>query len=206
MLSLNFIKRNKGESKEGMLKAVYYSSKEKSTPIFINSIEFIKLFREVGKSSVINLDSEGKKMQAMIQDVSYDSIKYDPIHVDFYIVEKGEKIDTKIPLEFIGISEGVKTFGATLTKVLHDLHVEADATHLPHSLTVDLSILSEINSVILVKDIKLPIGVKLYHVDENEVVASTSPAIEEDLSTPVEADISNIEVEEKGKKEEIIEE
>lgn len=202
MLSLNFIKRNKGESKEGMLKAVYYSSKEKAESIFVNAIEFIKLYRNAGQSSVISLEGEGKKLQAMVQDVSYEPVKYDPMHVDFYIVEKGAKIDAKVPLEFIGISEGVKTHGATLTKVMHDLHIEADAAHLPHSLEVDLSILSEIDSVILVKDIKLPTGVKLYHIDEDEVVASTSPAIEEDLSAPIEGDISNIEVAEKGKKEE----
>lgn len=202
MLSLNFIKRNKGESKEGMLKAVYYNAKEKSESIFINTIEFTKLYRQAGMSSVITLEGEGKKLQAMVQDVSYEPVKYEPIHVDFYIVEKGAKIDANVPLEFIGVSEGVKTFGATLTKVMHDLHIEADAAHLPHSLEVDLSILSEVDSVILVKDIKLPAGVKLYHVDEEEVVASTSPRIEEDLSAPIEGDISNIEVAEKGKKEE----
>jgi len=201
MLSLNFTKRNKGEVKEGMLKAVYYGKKEKSEAIFIDPIEFTKLYREAGQSSVISLEGDGKKLQAMVQDVSYEPIKYEPIHVDFYIVEKGAKIDAKVPLEFVGVSEGVKTFGGILAKVMHDLHIEADAAHLPHSLEVDLSLLKDENSVILVKDIKLPAGVKLYQVDEEEVVASTSPAVEEDLSVPVEGDISNIEVEEKGKKE-----
>ena len=43
-------------------------------------------------------------------------------------------------------------------------------------LEVDLSLLDTEESVILVKDIKLPTGVKLYHVDQDEVVASTSIA------------------------------
>ena len=47
---------------------------------------------------------------------------------------------------------------------MHELHIEADAAHLPHSLEVDLSLLDTEESVILVKDIKLPTGVKLYHV------------------------------------------
>ncbi len=201
MLSLNFIKRNKGESKEGMLKAVYYGTKQKAESIFIDTIEFIKLYRQTGQSSVISLEGEGKKLQAMVQDISYEPVKYEPIHVDFYIVEKGATIDAKVPLEFVGISEGVKTYGGILAKVMHDIHIEADATHLPRSIEVDLSILKDENSVILVKDIKLPAGVKLYHVDEEEVVASTSPATEEDLSAPIDADLSNIEVAEKGKKE-----
>ncbi len=202
MLSLNFTKREKGERKEDMLKAVYYGTKEKATPIFVNAIDFMKVYREARQSSIISLEGEEKKIQALVQDVSYDPVKYVPIHVDFYIVEKGAKIDAKVPLEFIGISEGVKTHGGTLAKVMHDLHIEADAAHLPHSLEVDLSLLTTAESVILVKDIKLPAGVKLYHVDEDEVVASTSIAKEEDLSAPIESDISNIEVAEKGKKEE----
>lgn len=202
MLSLDFIKREKGENKEDMLKAVYYGAKEKATPIFVNATDFMKVYREAGQSSIISLNGEGKKIQALAQDVSYEPVKYIPIHADFYIVEKGAKIDTKVPLEFIGISEGVKTHGGRLAKVMHELHIEADAAHLPHSLEVDLSLLDTEESVILVKDIKLPTGVKLYHVDQDEVVASTSIAKEEDLSAPVEGDISNIEVAEKGKKEE----
>lgn len=201
MLKLDFIKRKRGESKKDMLKAVFYGKKEKAEAIFVNFIDFIKIYREVGQSSVLSLEGEGKKFQAIVQDVSYDPVKYEPIHVDFYIIEKGAKIDAKIPLEFIGVSEGVKTHGAILTKVMHELHIEADPSSLPHSLEVDLSLLTGVESVILVKDIKLPKGVELYHVEEDEVVASTSKKVEEDLSTPVNSDISNIEVVEKGKKE-----
>lgn len=203
MLSLNFTNRKAGENKEGMLKAVYYGANQKSEPIFVDSIAFEKMYREAGQSSVINLEGEGKKFQAMVQDVSYEPVKYYPIHADFYIVEKGVKIDAHIPLEFIGISEGVKTLGGTLVKVMHEIHVEAEADKLPHSLEVDISVLDNLDSSIQVKDIKLPAGVSLYHIDEDEIVASIAKSEEEDLSTPVSADMASIEVEEKGKKEDI---
>ncbi len=201
MLSLNFEKRTKGEEKAGMLKAVYYGEKEKSTPIFVDAIAFGKAYKEAGTSSVIELHGE-KKIQAMIQDVAYDPVKNTPIHVDFYTIEKGASIDADIPLEFIGVSEAVKSLGATLSKVLHDVKVEGEATKLPHSISVDLSLLSTLDSVIKVKDLKLPAGIKFYHMDEEEVVASVSVAKEEDLSAPAEVDLSTIEVAEKGKKEE----
>ncbi len=201
MLSLNFEKRIKGEEKEGMLKAVYYGEKEKSTPIFVDAIAFGKVYKEAGESSVIALNGE-KKVQAMVQDVSYDPVKNTPIHVDFYTIEKGASIDASVPLEFVGVSEAVKSLGATLSKVLHEVEVEGEATKLPHSISVDLSLLSTLDSVIKVKDLVLPAGVKLYHMDGEEVVAAVSIAKEEDLSAPIEADISAIEVAEKGKKEE----
>lgn len=204
MLTINFTARTRGENKEGMLKGVYYGAKEKATPIFIGSIAFTKLYREVGQSAVFNLEGEGKKMQAMVQDLSMDPVQYVPNHVDFYVVEKGEKIDAHIPLEFIGISEAVKTLGGQLVKVMHEISVQADAANLPHSLEVDLSKLNSLDSVIKVGDVKLPTGVNLYKVEEDEIVASIATAVEEDLSAPVEGDISNVEVETKGKKEESV--
>lgn len=201
MLSLKYTKRNKGQSEEGKLKAVYYSPKEKPEAIFVDSIEFEKVYREAGKSSVINLDGE-KKLQAIVQDISYDPVKYEPNHVDFYIVEKGAKIDAEIPLEFIGVSEAVKTLGGNLVKVLHELHVEAEATKLPHKIEVDISALTDLDSVIKVKDLKLGSGVELYHIDPEEIVASVAIHQEEDLSTPVATvDMDSVEVAEKGKKE-----
>lgn len=202
MLTLKFTNRDKGEEKDGMLKAVYYGAKEKAQAIFIDAIEFEKLYREAGQTSVISLEGEGKKLQALVQDIAYEPIKYVPNHVDFYIVEKGVKINARIPFEFVGISEGVKTFGGQLVKVMHELEVEAEAVDLPHSLEVDISLLENLDSVIEVKDIKLPKGVELYKTEPDEIVASIAKAVEEDLSAPVSADISDIEVEEKGKKEE----
>ncbi|MBP9765845.1 MAG: 50S ribosomal protein L25 [Candidatus Pacebacteria bacterium] len=201
MLSLNFENRTIGEEKEGMLKGVFYGLKEKSHPIFVEAIAFSKIYKEAGESSVIELIGD-KKIQAMIQDVAYNPVKNTPIHVDFYIVEKGAKIDTSVNLEFVGISEAVKSLGGTLVKVLHEIEIEGDATNLPHNIPVDISSLDTLDSIIKTKDLKLPVGVTLYRMDGEEVVASISVAKEEDLSAPVEGDISTIEVQEKGKKEE----
>ena len=44
MLKLDFIKRKRGESKEDMLKAVFYGKKEKAEAIFVNFIDFIKIY------------------------------------------------------------------------------------------------------------------------------------------------------------------
>lgn len=202
MLTLKFTNRNKGEEKEGMLKGVYYGAKEKAQAIFVDAVEFEKTYRETGKSSVINLEGEGKKLQAIVQEVAYEPIQYIPNHVDFYIVEKGVKINANIPLEFVGVSEAVKTLGGQLVKVVHELEVEAEAIDLPRSLEVDISLLENLDSVIQAGDIKLPKGVNLYKTESDEIVASIALAVEEDLSAPVSGDISEVEVEEKGKKEE----
>ena len=67
------------------------------------------------------------------------------------------------------------------------------------------SALSDLDSNILVKDLALPKGIDLYHVNADDVVASVVVQVEEDLSAPAVVDMSAIEVEKKGKKEEVAE-
>jgi large subunit ribosomal protein L25 len=137
----------------------------------------------------------------MIQDVQMDPVKHLPIHVDFYIVEKGQKVHVKTPIEFVGESQAVKE-GAVLVKVMHELSVEGEPSKLPQQFTVDISALATLESVIKVSDIVLPSGVELYHVTPDDVVASVTTAKEETEESAAPADLSSIEVEEKGKKEE----
>lgn len=191
----------KETKREGFIPAVYYGAHTKSTPIFIDAIEFKKVSADAGESSSIVLVTEHGNENAMIQDVQVHPVKGYPIHVDFYTLEKGQKVHVKTPIVFVGESQAVKD-GGVLVKVLHELSVEGDPTKLPHEFTVDISALTSNDSVIHVSDIKLPAGIELYHVNDSDVVASISSAQEEIEGAPVAVDLSSIEVEAKGKKEE----
>jgi len=138
----------------------------------------------------------------MIQDVQLDPVRSNPIHVDFYVLEKGQKVHVKTPIVFVGESQAVKE-GGVFVKVMHELSVEGEPSKLPHEFSVDISALVAKDSVIHVKDLILPNGVELYHVNGEDVVASISEAREEVIEeAPVATDLSAIEVEAKGKKEE----
>ena len=189
----------KQTTKEGFIPAVYYGSHAKSTPIFIDAIEFKKVLASAGESSSIILVTEHGNETAMIQDVQYHPVKSHIIHADFYVLEKGQKVHVKTPIEFTGESAAVKA-GGVLVKVMHELSVDGDPSKLPHEFTVDIAALVDAKSVIRVGDIKLPSGVELYHVSENDIVASIAGAQEvgEEIAA---VDLAAIEVEKKGKKE-----
>ena len=190
----------KETKKEGFIPAVYYGSHAASTPIFINVIEFKKVLASAGESSSITLITEHGNENAMIQDVQLDPVKNTPIHVDFYVIEKGQKVHVKTPIEFVGESAAVKA-GGVLVKVMHELSIEGEPSKLPHEFTVDIAALVANDSVIKVGDIKLPAGVELYHITADDIIASIAIAQEETDEAPV-VDLSSIEVEAKGKKEE----
>ncbi len=190
----------KETKREGFIPAVYYGSHSASVSIFVEAKEFAKVLASEGASSSVILVTADGKETAMIQDVQIHPVKSHVIHADFFVLEKGQKVHVKTPIEFTGESAAVKA-GGVLVKVMQELSVEGDPTMLPHEFTVDLSALVDAKSVIHVSDIILPKGVELYHIAGTDVVASIS--IAEELGEIATVDLTAIEVEKKGKKEEV---
>jgi large subunit ribosomal protein L25 len=201
MLELTTAPRSaKEKAKVGHMAAVYYGGHTTTTPIFVDSIEFNKVFRSAGESASITLVTVNGKETVMIQDIQRHPVKNHIIHADFYVLEKGQKVHVKIPIVYVGESSAVKS-GGVLVKVLHELSVEADPSKLPQNFEVDLSLLATSTDAIHISDIKLPSGVELYHVHAEDVVASIA-AQHEETDAPAPVDLNAIEVEKKGKKEE----
>ena len=126
----------------------------------------------------------------------------EPIHADFLAIDMKKKIKVKVPLEFTGVSNAVKSGIGNLVKVLHEIEVEALPSDLPHNLIADISKLETLENNIIVSDIKLPVGVVVI-TNGGDVVASIIAQVEEkEEVAPEPVDLSAIEVEKKGKKEE----
>lgn len=206
MLTLDIEKRIVTGKRKGLVSdfmpAVYYGFKETSTPITVSKSAFKKVLKEAGESSVIVLSGEGKKIEALIHQVDFDPIKGEPRHADFYVIEAGKKVEVSVPIHFEGVSPAVKNLGGILVKVLHEMKIEAFPKNLPHSIIVNIEGLVDFDSKIHVKDITLPTGVSSLEESEEVVAAVSAPKEEKDEETaPV--DLSAIEVEKKGKKEEV---
>lgn len=202
MLSLDVEKRDSkiaaAKVRSGnKLPAIYYGPKQASTSVSIPMSEFKKVWKKAGESSVIILKDGKEEHEALIHEIDLHPVTGEPRHADFYVIEKGKKVEVSVPLVFTGVSSAVKDKAGILVKVIREIEIEAAPKDLPHELVVDISKLVELSDVIYVKDIKAPAGVE-FKLEPDEVVASISEAVEE----PVEAapvDLSAIEVEAKGK-------
>ncbi|MEX2029258.1 MAG: 50S ribosomal protein L25 [Candidatus Paceibacterota bacterium] len=187
--------------KSGRIPAVFYGADQTTTPVSIGTIEFKKIWRDAGESSTVKVGVGTQNIDVLIHEVQVDPVTSEPIHVDFLAIDMKKKVTVGVPLEFIGISEAVKSGIGNLVKVLHEIEVEALPADLPHDLSVDISKLNTLEDVIIVADIKLPAGVVAI-TDANDVVASIIAQVEEKEEEVVPVDLSAIEVEQKGKKEE----
>ncbi len=186
---------------KGKIPAVFYGKKTVSTPITIERKDFIKVWNTVGESGVVTIKTPKGTVDALINEVDIDPVTDTPRHADFYVFEKGKKIEVEVPLEFVGVSPAVKDLGGTLVKTLHEIKVSADPQHIPHHIEVDISSLVDFHSQILASQIVLPTGVALVELPEEVVATAAAPKEDEpEESAPV--DLSSIEVEKKGKKDE----
>lgn len=196
-----FGKQLKKVREAGQVPVVVYGAKQEATPLLVDTKEFVKVLSEAGESSIVSLDMGGSGHDVLIHEVQYHPIKGQPIHADLYVVQQYKKIEVDVPLVFEGVAPAVKELGGNLVKVMHELPIEALPKDLPHDIKIDVSGLATLDSQILVKDIKLPAGVVAL-AEPEEVVVSISEAGEEIVAEEAPVDLSEIEVEKKGKQEE----
>ena len=187
--------------KSGKIPAVFYGAGKDTTSISLSNIEFKKIWREAGESSTVQILMPEGNIDSLIHEVQVDPVTDEPIHVDFLAIDMRKKIRVKVPLEFTGVSLAVKSGIGNLVKVLHEIEIEALPADLPHNLIVDISPLEGIENQIFVSDIKLPNRVVAI-THGSDVVASIILQVEEKEEVVVPVDLSAIEVEKKGKREE----
>ncbi|MEU0373339.1 50S ribosomal protein L25/general stress protein Ctc [Streptomyces sp. NPDC006283] len=124
---------------------------------------------------LISLDLGGKNELAIPKAVQRDPLKGFLEHVDLLLVKRGEKVSVDIPVQ----TEGDLAPGAFLVEhVLNALPVEAEATHIPESVSVSIEGLSAGDSV-LAKDITLPKGTTLTVEDDTVVLQVLAAQAEE---------------------------
>lgn len=187
--------------KEGRMPAVFYGSKTVSTPVAVLTKDFQKIWHDAGESSVISLETPQGKLDALINEVILDPVRGEPIHADFYVIDAKKKVTVTVPIVFEGVSPAVKDLGGTLVKVMYEMEIEVLPKNLPHEIKVDISALKDFDSQISIKDIALPESAEATNSPEEVVAMITQKAEEkEEVIAPI--DLSAIEVEKKGKKEE----
>ncbi len=189
---------------KGLIPAVCYGNKMESISIVIPLLVFKKIWKENGESGTIHITISGNEYDTLIHEVQRDAVSNEPIHVDFLSIDTSKPVTVKIPIEFEGISEAVKSGLGTLVKVMHEIEIEGLPKILPHPISVDISLLKTLEDRITVGDLSLPNGVTTT-IPIEEIIATTEKEREEEPEESTVSDITNIEVEKKGKKESEIE-
>ena len=188
---------------KGILPGVLYGPKIKNILLEIDLKGFEKVYGGAGESSLINLAVDKDKFLVLIHAVEFDALSQKPIHVDLYQPNLDEEIEVAVPLVFEGESLVIKESEGTLVRNIQEVDVKALPQNLPHEIKVDISKLATFEDNILIKDLNVPVGVKILR-EPNEIVALAVPpeAVEEELAKPSEEKVEEVgDVKKEDKKE-----
>ena len=190
MIKLEARKRD-GSSKDfSEVLGVVYGHNKDNVSIVFNYADFEKVYNEAGTSTVIKLVIDGEEKDVIIKDIQIDPRKDRYHHIDFYEITKGETMETVVPLKFIGEAPAEK-LGMVLNTAKTEVEIEAMPKDLPSEVEVDLSVLVDGDSVIRLKDLNLPAGVKLVGDEEEVVVSVVEAKTDEEEATETEEIVEN---------------
>lgn len=166
----------KAMRREGLVPAVIYGKSEPAQNIKVNAREFATLLKDSASEHIlVDLDLEGSKKLAILQDVQHDPITGAFVHADFHAVSANETVHALVAVEVKGDAPGLK-MGGMVEILVHELSVSCLPNDLPETLVVDVSGLG-LGESIHVNELKLPKGVKVDMDPTLVVVHVTEPKV-----------------------------
>ncbi len=129
-------------------------------------------------NALFEIALDGKTTLAIAKDVQVEPVRQVIEHVDLLIVKRGEKIAVDVPVHVVGESAP----GTIHVVETQDLQLEAEATHLPSAVRLDITGMAD-GTVVRAADITLPAGSTLVSDPEHIVVTISVP-----IAEPVESD------------------
>jgi large subunit ribosomal protein L25 len=177
--------------RQGLVPAVIYGHKEETVPIALNGEELHDAIRHGAR--VVDLKSASGTEHTLIQELQWDHLGKEILHVDFRRVDVNERVQVPVPIELRGIAPGV-TAGGLLDQPLHTLEVECPVNAVPDSIRVNIGEL-QIEQSIYVRDLHLPPEAKVLADPDAIVVHVRPPQVEaEAAAAPVAAEQAEPEV------------
>jgi large subunit ribosomal protein L25 len=123
-------------------------------------------------NALLSLDVNGEGHLALVKDVQRDPIKQIIEHIDLLTVRQGEKVTVDVPVHVVGELAPGNAYNQELTVI----SLEAEATHLPTAIEVDIEGRSA-GQHIHASDLVLPKGSVLL-ADADALVVNISEATE----------------------------
>src|SRR5690606_9681179 len=126
----------------------------------------------------------GAPTTILVREMQEHPTKPHILHIDFFQIHAGEKIELDIPIRLHGTPIGVRESGGVLQEALRELRVECLPRDIPEAVDVEIGALG-IGDVIHVRDVALPEVVILN--DEDLVIATVAAPSGADLPEDEEA-------------------
>jgi large subunit ribosomal protein L25 len=153
--------------RDGYLIANIYAKGFENIHAAFKENEFIKEIRKK-KNLIFTVKVNDKSYDVVVQEYQRDPVANKILHVDLRVAVPGVVAKYFVPVVISGIAKGLKDKGV-LVQSKRRLCVKCASEFLPNSFELDVSNL-EVGQTLLVRDIKLPLNVKIVDADRVAVV------------------------------------
>jgi len=163
-----------------LIPAVMYGRGKENINLMVDYNTFGKILEKAGESSLIDLKIDGAEpIKVIIQDIQIDQVAGRNIHIDFYQVNMKEKVTTDVEIKFVGEAPAEK-LGGIVVKNIEEIEIKCLPGDLISKIEVDLSILTEMDSIIHVGDIKFAETIEILNHSDDVIANVVEPAKEEE--------------------------
>lgn len=177
-----FGKKLKTLRRTGAIPANVFGTGFKSEAVSVQQKEFYPVYRVAQETGVVYLTGLKTELPVLIQRVQKHPVNDVILHVDFRKVDLTKKIETEVPVVFVGQSEAVAQKGGVLLQAAKTLKVEALPQDIPHEISVDISVFKEVGQELKVAD--LPKSSAFEIKEDVALVVASVVAHKEESVTP----------------------
>jgi large subunit ribosomal protein L25 len=177
----------------GRVPAVLYGQGGEALILSVDAREATHLFQQISvENTIIQLKVKGgDEVQALVREVQVASVRPDLVHIDFYKVQKGVKLEVNVPVELVGISAGVRNDGGILEQVIHEVAVRCLPDQIPERIEIDVTAL-ELHGSLHISDLSVPEGVEILDDPEQTLCVVSAPRLEAEPEAPAEAPVTEV--------------
>jgi large subunit ribosomal protein L25 len=156
----------------GLVPGVIYGHGAEPTHVALPEHELMLALKTA--NVLLQVSLEDTKFLTLPKSVQRDPVKQVLEHIDLVIVRSGEKVTVDVPITLTG-----RVAGAVVDLNVAAVTVEAEATHIPTEIVVDIDG-HEVGTVIRASELVLPTGTTLIADPEQIIVTLAAPAAEEE--------------------------
>ena len=133
---------------------VVYGQGREPIPVSVDASDVLRAYRQVGTSTLFDLDIEGEKVRVLMKEVNLHPVRYEINHVDFFAANLKKKAIVHVDLDFVGESPAVK-LGGMLVTVHKSLNIKCLPENSPRTIEVSLDNLKVPGDTVTIADLGL---------------------------------------------------
>jgi len=171
-------KRNRFLRRQGITPAHIFGHNIKSQALQCDTAHLKRLVAHAGTTRLISLSIDGEKQpkRVFLREIQRNAVSRELLHVDFYQVKMGEKMEVDVPIVLVGEAPAMKGKGRMLAYSITSLSIECLPEKVPPQIEVDVSVLEEVEQAIHVKDIVLDPDITV-NADPEQLVVKVTEAV-----------------------------